>query len=425
MDQKPRSSLNAILKNEPQCYGFLCAGIVYSFVSWPLLNSIFCILLFIYWLIFSKKTFDINSRSTRLMVLFCSLFLVSLAGMLYTSNTAEGASRLQEKSAILIFPLIFGTTSFLHTGLLKKIGGHFVIATLITALCGLLYAGVHLAGTGAINSITGASLLVFPDKYPYIFGLSSLLSIILVTTGLAWMPFRWKWFRPCAILLLSIFIILLGTRLVILCWIPLIVVLLLRSIRGLRRRLTAAVVLLLLVGLPAWFVPSLRHQWRELSDTSAAAVIPLDQDASLGKNWGGRSIRSAIWKCSEGLLRRHLLTGVGTGDIQDSLQQAYEDRKFYFASRYNHYNAHNEYLQMAIGHGVTGVLILVLCIVVPAGTIKAREVQTAQLSFLFLFAAICFTEVILDINKGIIWYSFFNSIFAFVRPENYSTTSKT
>jgi len=425
MDQKSRSSLAAVLKNEPRCYGFLCAGIVYSFVCWPLLNSIFCILLFIYWLIFSKKTFDINSRSTRLMVLFCSLYLVSLAGMLYTSNTAEGASRLQEKSAILIFPLIFGTTSFLHTGLLKKIGGHFVIATLITCLSGLFYAGFHLVQTGAIDSIIGTHLLVFPDKYPYIFGLSALLSILLIATGLVKLPFNSKWLLPAAIAPLSIFIILLGTRLVILCWVPLIVAWLFRGIRGIRLRLIAAVLLLLLVGLPAWFVPSLHRQWQELTDTSSAAIIPLDQDASLGKNWGGRSIRSAIWKCSEGLLRRHPLTGVGTGDIQDSLQQAYEDRKFYFASRYNHYNAHNEYLQMAIGHGVAGVLILVLCILVPAGTIRTREVQTAQLSFLFLFAAICFTEVILDINKGIIWYSFFNSIFAFVRPENHSTTSKT
>jgi O-antigen ligase len=172
-------------------------------------------------------------------------------------------------------------------------------------------------------------------------------------------------------------------------------------------------------------VPSLHRQWQELTDTSSSNAIPLDEDASLGKNWGGRSIRSAIWKCSEDILRTHWLTGVGTGDIQDSLQQAYENRKFYFASRYNHYNAHNEYLQMAIGHGVAGVLILILCIVVPAGMIKTGEVRTSQLSFLFLFAAICFTEVILDINKGIIWYSFFNSIFAFVRPENYLPTSKT
>jgi hypothetical protein len=35
------------------------------------------------------------------------------------------------------------------------------------------------------------------------------------------------------------------------------------------------------------------------------------------------------------------------------------------------------------------------------------------LLFLLLFSVIGISESVLEVNKGIIWYSFFNSIFAF------------
>ncbi|GAC1705506.1 MAG: hypothetical protein NVS9B7_11260 [Flavisolibacter sp.] len=74
---------------------------------------------------------------------------------------------------------------------------------------------------------------------------------------------------------------------------------------------------------------------------SSKETIQLDKDASLGRAWGGKQIRTAIWKCSQDIIRRHFISGVGIGDVQDSLQAAYEKRKFYFASRYNKYNTHN------------------------------------------------------------------------------------
>ena len=40
------------------------------------------------------------------------------------------------------------------------------------------------------------------------------------------------------------------------------------------------------------------------------------------------------------------------------------------------------------------------------------------LFFSLLFAIIGLTESILEVNKGIIWYSFFNSIFAFGYLKN-------
>jgi len=101
------------------------------------------------------------------------------------------------------------------------------------------------------------------------------------------------------------------------------------------------------------------------------------------------------------------------------LQKAYENRKFYFASMYNRYNAHNEYLQITLANGIPGLLILLSCIFYPLLNYRKKFSGNIYFLFLLLFAVVAITESILEVNKGIIWYSFLNSIFAFghLKPD--------
>jgi O-antigen ligase len=213
-------------------------------------------------------------------------------------------------------------------------------------------------------------------------------------------------------------IILLGTRLIIAGWLITLLFIGFRLIRSLVLRLVTLGALLAIVAIAIATLPLLKGQWNELKDFSSGNTIQLDEDASLGRGWGGKAIRFALWQCSKDVIGRHWLTGVGTGDVQDSLQMAYEQRKFYFASRYNKYNAHNQYIQIFVGHGIVGFLLLVLSIGIPLFSKKPKEYSLLYTYFLLLFAGICCTEVILDTNKGIVWYSLINSIFAFTQPEN-------
>jgi O-antigen ligase len=109
---------------------------------------------------------------------------------------------------------------------------------------------------------------------------------------------------------------------------------------------------------------------------------------------------------------------VGTGDVQDSLQAAYEHRKFYFAAHHNKYNAHNQYLEMWLANGLAGLLIYILCLAMPLIR-HVRSISALDYTmFLCLIMVMSFTETFLNVNKGVIWYSFFNSIFgfAYLRP---------
>ena len=159
--------------------------------------------------------------------------------------------------------------------------------------------------------------------------------------------------------------------------------------------------------------PFLNRQWNELTDFSSQNTIQLDKDASLGRSWGGKQLRLAIWKCSMDVIRRNWLSGVGTGDAQDSLQAAYEQRKFYFASRYNRYNTHNQYLQEFVTYGIVGLLIFVACLAGPFFVKFSFSQKQFYWIFLLAFALACITDTPLDLNKGIIWYAFFNSLIFF------------
>jgi O-antigen ligase len=179
-----------------------------------------------------------------------------------------------------------------------------------------------------------------------------------------------------------------------------------------------------------WVNPYLKKQGQELMDFSKQNGILLNKDSSLGKSWGGGQLRAAIWKCSWDVVKKHWVFGVGTGDAQDSLQAAYEKRKFYFASRYNTYNTHNQYLQETVTLGIPGLLVFLACLIMPL--FVRFDVPGKLLYGLFVvsFLFACITDTPLELNKGIILYSFFNSLIFFayynlkLRPIHGNTRPK-
>ncbi len=415
-------NLKMRLKDENSIFEWLCIAIVYTIYFWPAGNSGLIILLTIYWLFFKKKSFDLSSVRTRLMILFCSLFLVALIGLSYTENMQDGIFRLQQKSAIFFFPLIFGTIKISEQSI-KKIKFHFILATCLACTISIIYGLIQFFSTGNPDMLAKHNLMIFRDLNPPMSGLLCLVAIIILISEFYWQTTK-KILLISAVSLLSLYIFLLSVRLVIACLLGVLLIFAMRSITSVMHRILLAAMLILVSVLATVFIPTFNKQWKELVDFSASNTIVLDKDESLGRGWGGKSIRIAIWKCSKDVLSDHWLTGVGTGDVQDSLQAAYEKRKFYFAAYHNTYNAHNQYLEFWLANGLPGLLIYILCLIVPLLLYQKYQGSLGYSLFLAIVIIISFTETFLNVNKGIIWYSFFNSIFAFTYG-NQNKMSKT
>ena len=398
---------------EAMVYTWLCVGIVYSMLFLTYLNTILSILLVAWWLIFSKKQFDLSSRKTKLMLLFLSLYIIGIAGMIYTNNIKAGIATLKTQSAILFFPLVFGTTSIVSSAILQKITTHFLIATSIASLAGLTFGLYHYIQIESIEQLTGPHILPFHALRPVYMGWFCLLAMIIAFQKLESDSIKSRGLVYGALVLITFMIFLLSIRLVIVCWSAVALYFLIRLSKKFLFKILWITALILILVISGFSIPSVKRQWNELFDFSAKTTIILGQDSSLGRSWGGKALRMAIWKCSTDILQDHLLIGVGTGDVQDSLQHAYENRKFYFAARYNSYNAHNEYLQITLANGLPGLLILLTCIAYPLFQYRKKFTGNVYRLFLLLFIVAAISESILEVNKGIIWYSFFNSIFAF------------
>lgn len=388
---------------------FTGAGISITLVWWPLMNSIFCILFFAGWLFLSSKKY--NKKRIGIAFVLGSVYLLTLLGYFNSENTEHALFRIQQKVPLLMFPLIFATSTIFSPQSKQKIFYAFSFSVMSFCLYCIGSVLWNWLSTGRVENNTGYNLIPFTDAYPFMVGVFCIFCISFHFENL--LKQRRLLLTELLPLFISWFMILLLANVMVLITGSLVTVYYSLKIfsKPLLRFLVLAGVILIFAS-TIFLNQSLRNKLNLLTDFSPQSNIELDRDASLGRSWDGKALRIAIWRSSKELVYNNLWLGLGTGDVQDELQKTYETRKFYFASRYNRYNAHNQYIQQLLTHGIAGLLFLLAGIFFPL--FKNRNLMySSYLIFLFVFAAICLTESILDINKGIVWYSFFNSIFVF------------
>jgi len=113
------------------------------------------------------------------------------------------------------------------------------------------------------------------------------------------------------------------------------------------------------------------------------------------------------WKITANLISKSPIIGYGAGSEIQLLQQQYFAKKFY-SSFLHHLNSHNEYLSFLIKSGIWGLAVYLATLVY--GFKKAiRKRDVVFFSFMVLIAIVSLSENILDVDKGVIFYSFFFS----------------
>jgi O-antigen ligase len=119
--------------------------------------------------------------------------------------------------------------------------------------------------------------------------------------------------------------------------------------------------------------------------------------------------RFAQWESAMQVFMASPVFGAGTGDMQDELQKAYLKRGFNEGYE-NKYNPHNLFLDSAASLGILGLMSnLVLFAVSFHAAIKSRNLLYLQ--FLILFILISLVESTFSVQKGVAFFFFFNTIF--------------
>ena len=410
--------LHAIFRNQQAVYSFICIGIASSLIFWPPLNSVFCGLLLAYWLASPGKTFSFKNISIRKVAVFAALYLPVVVGCLYSNDLGEASFRLQQKSALLLFPLVFGSLPIVSTSFRKRIFWTLVFSTLVGCLICLANGLFIYFTSGKTDHLYGYSLVVLTDMHPSILGLCCLLSLAFlfeeVITNRFDLNSRLKFTYAITGCFLIMFLFLVGNRISLICLNAVIIFYIFRAGKTFLSRATGIAVVLLISVAAICYIPSIHQRWKDLIGTESSFKSDNEQNATALPD--GRTARIKIWTSGLEVVKNNWWIGVGTGDSQAALQSSYTKNNYRFAF-YNNCNAHNQYLQETIAFGIPGLVIFLLCIAVPFFYLLYSKVNSLYLVFLLLFAFVCLSESVLQLNKGIIWYSFFNSLLAFGIPN--------
>ena len=146
-----------------------------------------------------------------------------------------------------------------------------------------------------------------------------------------------------------------------------------------------------------------------------ASELKKDLSPSI-QNIGATEPRMIRWKVAMELVRQSPIVGYGSGTEIELLKEKYFERKL-FSAYLNRFNAHNEYISLMLKTGIQGLLVYLFVLVY--GLITAwqkRDVLFATFMILLIVASI--SENILDLNKGIFFYSFFFMFFLLIHRKD-------
>lgn len=338
--------------------------------------------------------------------LTASLFLLTIIGTLWSYRRGLAFKEWEKQLALLLFPLIFYFTQLdwrkYQPPLLKAFAFSCLFTTLY--LYGIAFERIISDGLPAsslfspsfMNHSFSAPIDLHATYFSIYIAISLVTFIRLVLISRKKLS-RWGYALASFILLAAI--LQLAARAVCISLLILLNGVLPFWLLTGRRRRNFLLVALLLTSLS--FVVIVNNE-----NLRTRYLVQLRQD--LKGNIGdkdGPEPRLVRWLCAWDLIRASPWIGYGTGTEVDRLRETYSAHQLY--DSYAHeLNAHNQFLSFLLKTGIVGGLLYLGVLV--AGFRQAFRLRDPFLiSFLVIVTCVSASENILDVNKGIFFFSFF------------------
>ena len=127
--------------------------------------------------------------------------------------------------------------------------------------------------------------------------------------------------------------------------------------------------------------------------------------------YNGLAVRSLLWKSTWKLIRENPVLGLGQFATQDALRLEYRKAGFEEGVKED-FNSHNQYLYTWANYGLVGLCLILfyMCLFV---RFAYRQKNILMLAFGLVFMVANLTECMLEVQKGIVFYMLFSSLFLF------------
>lgn len=125
--------------------------------------------------------------------------------------------------------------------------------------------------------------------------------------------------------------------------------------------------------------------------------------------------RFEYWKAAIHIIKHNLLFGVGTGDVKLAFEEEYNKSNSVLEQRWR-LRSHNQYLSIAVGMGVIGLLWFLWSLFYPLFKLN-MQFNFLYISF-FVIAFVSFlTEDTLETQAGATFFAALNAFFLFLQPQ--------
>jgi O-antigen ligase len=359
--------------------------------------------LFIIWLylsLSSAERFNVRLNQNICAVLFWIYFGLQLASLLYSADFKYGLRNVEVKLPFFVFPLLFFTGYDLVSKLdLKK--ALFVFSQGIFLTCSYVLVRIFLASDSfqtAWHTYTFTSLSNVIGVHPGYFSLYICFAILVIVAQITAQRKLVKLLLGAEVLIFLLFVFRLTSRMPIVGLILCLVFFIFFEKRY--KLLLVGIVLAILFFLAAGSNRDIRERYLAPLELMSEGDIKGLKDYVFN--------RHQIYTCALHILSgQSLIAGLGVGDANNMLFKCYEDQGYDWILS-QRYNAHNEFLQTCLETGIFGLLILVFLMLYPVVHIRLFK----EFFFLtLLFGIFSLTEATLQVHKGVIFFSFFYTLF--------------
>lgn len=357
------------------------------------------------------RQYPLRSIRWRDVLLLSPVYLLTVAGTLYTAYHGEAFYEWERQLALLLFPLM----PIMYSIDLKKYLLPVLTTMAVSCACTILYLYLKAAGTLITlhlpwqalfsQAFMNHSFAAPVDMHATYFSMYIALSFAAMLYCCVRCSGRVRWLYICLLLVLGAGLLQLSSRAVLIAMgivMNIAAPLLLFSKRSAIQYLLCSLALTAVLAFAVIRVDAWKQRLLlQLKDDLTEAAVRTNTLEPRIQRW------ERAWE----LIRQSPVYGHGSGSEVALLKERYFETGMYHAYL-NELNAHNQYLGIAVKTGLTGLLVFLVTLAV----YFYRAITTRDFlfcSFLLIVCAVFFSENVLDANKGIFFYAFFLSFFFF------------
>lgn len=362
----------------------------------------------------------LSLKSTKWVWPFFIYYVLLVLGTLYTPDVESGLFTLDKKIPFVALPLLAVIGRGLNEQFVSFLKRSFVyscsaliLLCLALAIANLLsgalpynfdlrgaqgYQALHPGASSVWMHFSYIQLAKGVGMHPAYFSLYLVFSLTILFTE-KYSSRSEKVIHLMLTLLISAFTAMLATRMAIIALAISTIYLIIGKVRDRQFSTSLSIFIVVIsIGLLVLLNPVARYRLiEEPLKTNYVA------NASV-REWNSVSYRLLEWQGSWSIICDHLFFGVGTSGWKIALTNFY--------SSYNvsgmMLNSHNQFLQIWMENGILTLIVFLFCVF---GFVFRSPVDQGYVAFILIFSLMCMTESILERQKGIVFFTMFQTLF--------------